>query len=237
MIRAACLLLMLIVTTPVGGEVLRELRFEPPAFTAGALPQRDDLQVTGGAGTPFRIETTGEAAFGQALRVPAPEDANANLIVRFTPRRTGTLVVSFDVRTEARARAMNLLLAPANADAEAIFDLATAYLTWDGGSNRVRHFDGRWNDITTYTPGRWHHVDLLVHLSGEDAGTLDVNVNGGAFEAVQLPWRNALPTDGSLAFGQLWIIGQQQPRDAAAGHATLIDNLVVTHVPPAQPEP
>jgi hypothetical protein len=175
------------------------------------------------------IADTGVAAFGKAMRI---FPVQSNNILRFAPQREGVVIVSFDVKLTHRDRLLTVGVARADTGSNAIHTGAASWVSWGAEPGEIRHYASGWRWLADFEPGGWHHVDLLLYLSGERAGTFDLNIDGGPAEATTVPWRNEMDLAGSPGLGMILFQGAvptttaaQSPQDYAA-----IDNVMVSHV-------
>lgn len=235
----AFILILLAGGGPVASaEVLYDSEgFETPAHPAGPLRSSDAWHP--GAGTPRpEIVELEDDTFGRVLRIYSPRSPqNSNNAVSFAPRHTGVLVLDFDVWTNTNFRSLYLLATTPDATASDMFYKATASLCWGATPGTVSHYAGRWINLGGFELEQWHHVTVLIHLSGPKAGTLDVNIDGGAFEGVDLPWRNRFELSPQRPISNVWFLGYGRPADQFGGSTDRylqIDNVVISHVPAAR---
>lgn len=173
--------------------------------------------------------------FGRVLRLFSPiAPTNANHTLSIDPLHEGILVISFDVMTNTDFRSLYLLATPPDATASNMFDKTAVSMCWGATPGTVSHYAGRWIELARYELDRWHHVDVLIHLSGAKAGSLDVNVDGGPFDGEGLPWRNLFKVSPHQPIGRIWFIAYGRPESqqgGSTGRFVQIDNVVITHVP------
>ncbi|HOY57206.1 MAG TPA: hypothetical protein PK640_03595 [Verrucomicrobiota bacterium] len=191
-------------------------------YPVGALGNVTDglgVWIPGHAGDPAQIVESGEPAYGKVLR-RAQGDSESHDLLDFTPFNAGILTIAFDLKVSTPStRTLDLSLNRTGQDFRA------CHLAWGEIGGTVAYYaGGMWNEIADLDDA-WHRYELVNHLSGPNAHTFDLLIDG-VVQGTNLPWTQAFPA--TEFFGRLRFAAEL----GIPGDSADVDNLVVYLTPP-----
>lgn len=219
-----------LVTASVHASVLYDSGgFE--SFPNGNLSDGNGWTVGVASPKPDVIDVGGD--HDNVLRIYGPLVSSSNNLLAVTGQSEGDMTISFDMLTNTNFRSFNVVVAPTDTPIGSLFTNNTTSITVGRTPGLIEHFDGgSWQQVGTFTLNEWQRVDIVIHLTGDDAGTFDFLVNGES-TATAVPWRNSVDVSAN-PLGDIWLMGQGRSEAQGGGNTSRyiqIDNLVVTGIP------
>ncbi|MCF6177476.1 MAG: hypothetical protein L3J71_17105 [Victivallaceae bacterium] len=160
----------------------------------------------------------------KALKL-SPSNKHLVAFYKFTPASSGALEIDFDFKANSYKIEPRISVALKNTDLKLLPYKAAVWLGL-GYKNKLYYFSQGWKALDEFELNKWHHLKIIVHISGTRAGTFDVNLNGGEFEGIGLKWRNQLAVSPKNPLGNIFF--QINRKSTFKGNEYLmIDNLRV----------
>ncbi len=175
-----------------------------------------------------QVVDTGNSFYKKALKLPHAMKGAMNCLYRFAPADSGTLEIDFDFLANSYKIQPRIAIALKNSSLKLLPYKSAVWLGL-GYKNKLYYFSRGWNSLDVYDLNKWHHLKIIVHISGERAGTFDVNLNGGDFEGIGLKWRNELDVSPQNPLG-LFYIGINRNSKIKKDEYLLIDNFRIAQV-------
>ena len=175
--------------------------------------------VPGRAGDPAEIVESGEPDHGKVLR-RAQGYLESHDLLDFTPFNAGILTIAFDVKVSTPyTRTLDLSLNRTGQDYRA------CHLAWGEIGGMVAYYaGGMWNEIANLDDA-WHRYELVNYLSGPNAHTFDLLIDG-VVQGTNLRWTQAFAA--TEFFGRLRFASEL----GVPGDFADVDHLVIYLTPP-----
>lgn len=122
---------------------------------------------------------------------------------RFKPVNSGKLIIDFDFKTNSYLTQTRISVALQKVNLKLLPYKAAVWLGL-GYKNKLYYFSQGWKSLDIFSLNKWHHMKMIIHITGRNAGTFDLNVDGGNFEGLGLKWRNKLNVSSENPLGTLF---------------------------------
>ncbi len=175
-----------------------------------------------------QVVDTGNKFYNKALKLPHAVKGAMSCLYKFAPADSGTLEIDFDFWANSYKIEPRIAVALKNSSLKLLPYKSAVWLGL-GYKNKLYYFSRGWNSLDVYDLNKWHHLKIIVHISGERAGTFDVNLNGGDFEGIGLKWRNELDVSPQNPLG-LFYVGINRNSKIKNDEYLLIDNFRIARI-------
>jgi enterochelin esterase-like enzyme len=177
---------------------------------------------------PGAIVVDSKNAFHKNVLKMSPSMRYLTVFNSFKSVNSGALEVDFDFKTNSYKIAPRIAIALHNTNLKRLPYQSVVWLGL-GYKSKLYYFSNGWKALDNFTLNKWHHLKIIVHITGTEAGTFDVNLDGGNFEGTGLKWRNKLLISPEKPLSKLFF--QIMPKTSSKGEKYLmIDNIRVSGV-------
>ena len=150
-----------------------------------------------------QIVNLNDNTYNNVLKFNASKNKLFTAFYSFKPAGSDKLVIDFDFKTNSYKHQTRIAVGIRNTSLKLLPYKSTVWLGL-GYKNKLYYFSQGWKSLDVFSLNKWHHMKIIIHISGSKAGTFDVNVDGGNFEGLGLKWRNKLDVSDESPLGTLF---------------------------------
>ena len=167
--------------------------------------------------------------YNKALKLNISKRSLFTAFYSFKPASSGKIIIDFDFNANSYRPQTRIAVSLKNTSLKELPNKAAVWLGM-GYGNKLYYFSNGWKSLNAFKLNKWHHLKMIIHVSGKKNGTFDINLNGGDFEGLGLKWRNDLQITSKEPLGKVFF--QINKNSGAKGNEYLmIDNFRVENIP------
>jgi S-formylglutathione hydrolase FrmB len=144
-----------------------------------------------------------DGTYNKVLKLNVSKSKLFTAFYRFKAADSGKIVIDFDFKTNSYLPQTRIAVAQKNSSLKSLPYKSVVWLSL-GYKNKLYYYSQGWKALDVFSLNKWHHLKMIIYVSGNKAGTFDVNIDGGEFEGLGLKWRNQLKPDTDNPLGMLF---------------------------------